>query len=188
MQSPLTRLLALCIQPLSASSPPHRTGLPHHGQKFINPAQLPLNGLEQREHQPTRSFPYSSSCSFVGGSIMASPSRRFAYSPLALLYPASQARFQINSAFCSYSRSANSRILLSIVFLTFSRQLPVTGDIGKQDALPVAISETAAAAIGFLGAVSAQPLKCSFYTVLHGALPLTPTRPRETSTAQPGQR
>lgn len=171
-------LVAVSAQPLEcsfyavfhvffSSSSPHRTGLPHQGQKFTNPAHLPLNGLKQREHQPTRSFPYSSRCSFVGGSIMASPSRRFAYSSLALLYPASQARFQTNSAFRSASRSTNSRVLLSIVFLAFFRHLPVTGDSDVQNTVPVTGGETAIVAIGFLGAVSAQPLKCLFNKTSH---------------------
>lgn len=149
------------------ASSPHRTGLPHQGQKFINPARLPLNGLEQREHRPTRSFPYFFRCSFVGGFIVASPSRSFPNSSRALSYPTAKARFQIDSAFRSASRNTNSRVLLSIVFLTFFRHLPITGDSDIQNTVPVTGDEMTIVAIGFLGAVSAQPLERSFNTASH---------------------
>lgn len=89
-----------------------------------------------------------------------------------------------SNIFSTVSRSMYS----AIAYLAFSRHLPVTGDSDVQNTVPVTGVETATAAIGFLSAVSAQPLKSPFYTVFHVALPLTPAMRPGTPRHQPGQR
>lgn len=63
-----------------------------------------------------------------------------------------------------------SHVLASSIVIrnpTFFRHLPVRRDIVIHNTAPFIVDKTTIVAIWFLGAVSAQPLKCSFNTTSH---------------------